>query len=240
MISSSLFFLSPRSWDKVGGMIGVFVPSLRDRTGDKIHKLSSILPVQSLEEMYQKLISHWKNPCNVVLNSEEPPIPITDSQNWASIDNFTQRMQFLDTVSYLPDDILVKVDRASMGVSLETRMPFLDHKVFEFAWRVPMHQKIRKRGGKWVLKQVLYRYVPQAIVDRPKMGFGIPIDIWLRGPLREWADNLLNEERLQQQGFYDPKMVRKRWDEHLSGKRNWQYLLWNVLVFQLWLEKQNT
>jgi asparagine synthase (glutamine-hydrolysing) len=143
---------------------------------------------------------------------------------------------YLDLLTYLPDDILVKVDRAAMGVSLETRIPLLDHRVIEFAWRLPLSVKIRDGVGKWPLRQILQRHVPAALVERPKMGFGVPIDSWLRGPLRPWADDLLAADRLRREGFIDPAPVQARWREHLSGNRNWSYHLWNVLMFQAWLQ----
>jgi asparagine synthase (glutamine-hydrolysing) len=162
---------------------------------------------------------------------------LTDPARWAYLKDFVHHMQFIDSVSYLPDDILVKVDRTAMGVSLETRVPFLDHRVVEFAWRLPMSMKIRNGQGKWLLRQVLYRYVPQSLIDRPKMGFAVPIDHWLRHQLRDWAESLLDTHRLQQENFFDVGLVRQKWKEHLSGKRNWQYQLWNVLMFQAWLDR---
>jgi asparagine synthase (glutamine-hydrolysing) len=182
-------------------------------------------------------VSHWKDPAAVVLGAQEPPTVLTDRAQWARLADFTQRMMYLDLVSYLPDDILVKVDRAAMGVSLETRVPLLDHNVVEFAWRVPLSMKIRNGQGKWLLRQVLYRYVPKELVERPKTGFGVPIDVWLRGPLRDWAESLLDEARIRRDGFFDPKPIRQKWREHLSGRHNWQYYLWDVLMFQAWQER---
>ena len=147
-------------------------------------------------------------------------------------------MMFLDMATYLPDDILVKVDRASMATSLETRVPFLDHRVVELALRIPVDQKIVGNRGKEILRKILYKYIPKKLIDRPKQGFGIPLGEWLRGPLREWAEDLISKERLSKEGFFEAEMVRERWNEHLSGKRNWEHSLWSVLMFQSWLESQ--
>lgn len=204
---------------------------------DALQKLADIVDVASPDDMYHRLVSHWKDPAAIVLGAKEPPTVLTDRAQWARLADFTQRMMYLDLVSYLPDDILVKVDRAAMGVSLETRVPLLDHNVVEFAWRVPLSMKIRNGQGKWLLRQVLYRYVPKELVERPKTGFGVPIDVWLRGPLRDWAESLLDEARIRRDGFFDPKPIRQKWHEHLSGRHNWQYYLWDVLMFQAWQER---
>ena len=204
--------------------------------GEKLYKFADILSRDS-SFAYERLISHWENPEKIVINSEETTGVLTDRNFAPIVSGVIERMQLMDTVTYLPDDILSKVDRASMAVSLEARVPLLDHRLVEFAWHIPLKMKIRHGQGKWILRQILYKYIPRNIIERPKMGFGIPIGKWLRGPLREWAEGLLNEKRLIKEGFLNPAPIRQKWHEHIEGKGVWQYQLWNVLIFQSWLEK---
>jgi asparagine synthase (glutamine-hydrolysing) len=210
----------------------------RALTGDKVHKFAGVLPAHGMEAAYRTLTSHWHDPGAVVLGVDgEPPTALTDPARRPGLESFAHVMMALDTVSYLPDDVLTKVDRASMAVSLEARAPLLDHRVVEFAWRLPLELKIRGGEGKWILRRLLERHVPRALWDRPKHGFGLPIGVWLRGPLREWAESLLGEARLREEGFFRPEPIRKKWAEHLSGRRNWGYDLWDVLMFQAWHER---
>jgi asparagine synthase (glutamine-hydrolysing) len=143
---------------------------------------------------------------------------------------------YIEQMTSLPDDMLVKVDRAAMGLGLETRVPLLDHRLVEFSWRLPLSLKYREGLTKWILRQILYKYLPSSLIERPKSGFGIPIDIWLKGPLRDWAEELINERRLRNEGYLNAKIVRAKWSEHIEGKRKWQPHLWGVLMFQSWLE----
>jgi asparagine synthase (glutamine-hydrolysing) len=233
----TILTLPPAMWDKIYGLAAPFVPKARrwPAPGDKLHKGAALLDAGSGMGLYRGLVSHWE-PDDVVLGAAEPETLLSGRP--PALPSLTEQMMLLDAVSYLPDDILVKVDRAAMAVSLETRVPLIDHRVFEFAWRLPLHYKVRGGTGKWLLRQVLYKHVPRELVDRPKMGFGVPIDSWLRGPLREWAEELLGEERLRREGYFQPEPIRRKWSEHLSGRRNWQYQLWDVLMFQAWLEAQ--
>jgi asparagine synthase (glutamine-hydrolysing) len=239
-MGSAVTVIPPHAWNTLFRGIGFALPAgLRySSPGDKVHKLALMLGAASPEEIYHDLVSHWKQPERVVLGSSEPKTILNDPNLWPELRDFEHRMMFMDLVSYLPDDILVKVDRAAMGVSLETRVPLLDHRIVEFAWRLPLSMKIRDDKGKWLLRQVLYRYVPQEIMDRPKMGFGVPIDIWLRGPLKDWAESLIDKKRLKEEGYFNPALVREKWDQHQSGRRNWSYLLWDVLMFQAWKDAQ--
>ena len=233
---------SPFLLDQLYSLVAPAIPNrLRTtRVGDKAHKLAEILTATTPEGVYHDLVSHWKAPDDVILKGYEPPTLLTNRTMMAKVTELEHQMMYLDTLSYLPDDILVKVDRAAMGVSLETRVPFLDHRVVEFAWRLPLGLKIRYGSGKWILRQVLYKYVPKKLIERPKAGFGVPIDSWLREPLKEWAEALLDESRLKREGYFNPLLIRKKWAEHLSGQRNWQYHLWDVLMFQLWLEAERS
>ena len=231
----SIHAISPSSWSVLFKKARRVLPAIVN-PGDKLHKLAEILSLNDPDLMYLHLVSQWKNPGLVVLGDREPLTTLTDQSQWARLDDFTLRMMSLDLMTYLPDDILTKIDRASMAVGLEARVPLLDHRLVEFAWRLPLSMKIKVEGeGKWILRQVLHRYVPKALVERPKMGFGVPIDHWLRGPLRDWAEELLNEKRLRSGGYLQPAPIREKWMQHLSGRRNWQYPLWNVLMFQAWL-----
>ncbi len=229
LLNSSLQWLSPL-FSSYGGQGPI---------GDKLHKGADLLMFRRFEELYLRLISQWKDTANLVLGAEEPLTSLTDSTQWAELEDCMQRMQYLDTISYLPDDILVKVDRAAMGVSLETRVPFLDHRVVEYAWSLPQHMKVRNGEGKWILRRLLDKYIPSELMDRPKMGFGVTIDSWLRGPLRDWAEELLNEKRLREEGYFNPSPIREKLAEHISGDRNWQYYLWDVLMFETWIDSLN-
>jgi asparagine synthase (glutamine-hydrolysing) len=207
----------------------------RSAIGDKAHKFAGFLELGSPEAIYMHALSHWTAPTKVVIGSREPDTVSGFIQQAAWLPGIEEVMMLTDLVNYLPDDILTKVDRASMAVSLEARVPIIDHRVVEFAWKLPLRFKIRDGVSKWILRQVLYKYVPAPLVERPKMGFGVPLDSWLRGPLREWAEDLLAADLLKRQGMFDVSSIRHHWEEHVSGARNWQYLIWDVLVFQDWM-----
>ncbi len=189
-------------------------------------------------EMYTRLHTHWKSPTEVVIGAKRASTLFTQTESWARKESFLDAMTYIDSVTYLPDDILCKVDRASMAVSLEARVPLLDHRVVECAWRMPTDLKVRDGQSKWPLRQLLYRYVPRELIERPKVGFGVPIDAWLRGPLRDWAEELLSERRLNDEGFFRAEPIREKWAEHQAGTRDWHYYLWDVLMFQSWWEAQ--
>ncbi len=240
-ISRALLGISAKDWEIFFSRAGSLLPNRFRQSNpvDKIQKLAESLPVDSPEALYISLVSTWKAPTELVLNSREPQTILTDQSHWAKLPGFLQWMMYMDLVTYLPDDILVKLDRASMAVSLEAREPLLDHRLVEFAWSLPVNMKVRNGKGKWLLRQALYHYVPEILLERPKTGFAIPIDSWLRGALRPWAEALLDEQLLRRQGYLDPRPVRQKWREHLEGRYNWQNYLWNVLMFQAWLLTRN-
>ncbi|PPC89513.1 MAG: asparagine synthase (glutamine-hydrolyzing) [Methylobacter sp.] len=237
LLAKGLVSLPPDKWNALARMLPVNKSVPPVNWGDKLHKGADLLSNQTVDELYSHFITHWMDTTSLVIDGSSPPALINEVPALPAL-NDIQRMMALDCMTYLPDSILVKVDRAAMAVALETRVPFLDHRVVEFAWQLPQSLKLRDHQSKWILRQILYRHVPKALIERPKMGFGVPIGDWLRGPLREWAEALLDETRLRQEGFFYPAPVRQKWQEHLSGRRNWQYLLWDVLMFQAWLEAQ--
>jgi asparagine synthase (glutamine-hydrolysing) len=257
------YLLAPKVWRSVGWMplgvrraIGAAMTALPSETinrlagpfgtfagvvlpGDKAHKLGRRLRnMESPDDLYVSLVSEWPDADAMVVSGKMPPSLPDSRDQWPTLADPVARMMALDGLTYLPDDILVKVDRAAMAVSLETRAPFLDRDVVEFAWSLPMHFKIRNGKGKWLLRRLLDRHVPRELMERPKMGFGIPLDAWLRGPLREWAEGLLAEDLLRSEGFLKPEPIRACWKAHVAGEASFGYRLWSVLMFQSWLEAQ--
>jgi asparagine synthase (glutamine-hydrolysing) len=232
--AAAITSIRPERWTKIFSALPARVrpPQL----GDKMHKLATVFRQDDVDTVYRRLVSHWE-PNEVMPGVAEPRGMLDDKALRDEIPDPLARMQFLDLVTYLPDDILTKVDRASMAVALEARVPLIDHRVVEFSWRLPRDAKVRGKTSKWILRQILYRHVPQALVERPKMGFGIPLGEWLRGPLRDWAETLLEEGRLREAGLVDPVTVRRFWQEHVSGRRNWQYLIWDVLMLEAWRQR---
>ena len=230
--ASALRVFTPSAWDRLFQMAPhAFRPST---PGRKIHKVGDLLCAVDQDAFYRRFLAHCEDPGRMVRGGREPRGILHDSTVRCDIPNFRDRMQFLDMATYLPDDILTKVDRASMAASLEARVPLLDHRVVEFVWRLPSAMKVRDKQRKWLLRRVLDNYVPQRLIDRPKMGFGIPMDRYLRGPLRDWAEDLLAEDRLRQGGYFDPVPIRKAWAEHTAGIRNGQEQVWNILMFESW------
>lgn len=205
----------------------------------KLERSIRALSSGSADELYQNIVSHWTEPGSIVLDGAEPRTILQQDDPRLDQLGTVSRMMALDMLTYLPDDILVKVDRAAMNHSLETRIPFLDHRVIEFAWRLPLSMKIRNGESKWILRQVLARHVPREMVDRPKMGFGVPLASWLRGPLRDWAEGLLHPSRLRQEGFFNVAPILQKWEEHQTGRHNWHNHLWDILMFQSWLENES-
>jgi asparagine synthase (glutamine-hydrolysing) len=224
--------------DGIGPLVGRKKYNGAGNYSEKFKRLAYCLEGKGPEGIFLQGISHWVGPESIVINCKEPEFPLTDFSAWGNFNEPELKMMFIDSLYYLPDDILTKVDRASMGVGLEARIPMLDHKVVEFAWGLPFSMKSSGGQPKWLLKKLLYKYIPQNLVDRPKMGFGVPINIWLRGPLKEWAEDLLDESVIKADGFLNASIISQKWKEHLSGKCDWQYFLWNVLIFQSWLRNR--
>jgi asparagine synthase (glutamine-hydrolysing) len=228
--STGIRAVPPMTWDRVQRCVP---PSIRrPQFGDKLHKLAGVI-LQDEDQTYLRLLSQFHEPEAIVLGGTEPATLIASPRARELMPDYVERMQYLDTLTYLPDDILTKVDRASMAVSLEARVPIIDHRVVELAWRFPPRMRFRDGKSKWILRRVLRRFVPDRLIERPKMGFGVPIDHWLRGPLRAWAEDLMSFSALAANGF-NPEPIRSRWAAHVEGRENWQYLLWTIIAAQAW------
>src|SRR5580700_2065477 len=230
-------------WDRLARLAPPIAAVKRrtDGFGYRMLRLADRLGCDTPQALYRHLMSYWVAPMKLVVDGREPRTLLDEAPGKEDLDRFVEQMMLLDTLTYLPDDILVKVDRASMAVALEVRAPLLDHRVLEFAWRLPLALKMQGGVGKLVLRKLLSRYVPPELFERPKTGFGVPLYRWLRGPLRDWAENLLDEQRLEQDGYLKPRPIRKVWQAFLAGKSEWAYggeLLWSVLMFQAWLEHE--
>ena len=238
LLGKGISSLSVETWDAINHIL----PSRYRVTnlGNKAYKMAYRLEkVKNLDDLYRSLVVIWPEGKDIVKHTQKLPTMLDDVSIVANIAEAEQRMMFWDSITYLPDDILTKVDRAAMGVSLETRIPFLDHRVAQLAWRMPLHMKLRDGKGKWALRQILYKHVPSNLIERPKAGFGIPLGQWLRGPLLDWAENLINEDRLRSEGYLNSKLIRETWQQHLSNRYDWPLELWSVLMFQAWLDESN-
>jgi len=240
VLISVLRTLPSSHWDKIFAVLRPLLPAnLRvSMPGEKLHKMADILSLSDPLLFYQRAFSLWGDTKKILSDNSGMDVQQVDGVLWAGDDSFCRQMMASDIQTYMPDDVLVKVDRASMATGLETRAPMLDHRFVELAWRMPLCYKVRHGQSKWILRQVLYRYLPKSLIERPKMGFGVPLAEWLRGSLREWAANLLDETRLEQEGYFHVELVRSMWHEHLSGKKDWHHHLWAVLMFQAWLVEQ--
>lgn len=235
--SEALRLLSVDTWDT---LLSPLPRGLRPQhVGDKIHKAAGVLALDGIDNMYRGLIAQWFDPAEAMPGVEEPQGIWNETGIAEDLPDHVARLRYFDMMHYLPSDILAKVDRASMAVALEARVPLLDHRVVEYAWRLPRSQLGSGGDSKKILRRILYRHVPAALIDRPKMGFGIPFGEWIRGPLVEWAQDLLSERSLQASGIFDAAVIRKRFHEHLAGRRNWQSSLWTILMFQAWYRRWN-
>jgi asparagine synthase (glutamine-hydrolysing) len=238
--AGALRSLSPDGWNRAAGALGGILPAELSggRAGEKAHKFAGVLGAADRDDYHMGLLSQWTHPEAVVRSGEAGLLLPGDRQPPARLDDFPRRAMSVDTRNYLPDDVLTKVDRATMGVSLEGRAPFLDRRVFDFAWRLPMDMKITGGRGKHVLRRVLDRHVPRDLIERPKQGFAVPVGRWMRGELRDWAESLLSVERLNAEGLFNPGPVRAAWEEHVSGRRDHDTRLWAVLSAQAWAAAQ--
>lgn len=232
LMANMIQALSPGQWDAVSRVLPAKVrPRL---LGIKAHKVADILSQEDQNALFRRLVAVWENLGQVVPGAQEYSNVLWDDSLSGDVETFREQMQVMDGLTYLPDDILTKVDRASMAVSLEARVPLLDHRIAEFAFRLPRHMRVRDGQGKWVLRQVLSRYVPRDLFERPKMGFGIPVGQWLAGPLRDWVEDLLEPAKLERDGLLDAAPIRAAWDAHLTGRVNNEVKLWTVLMYQAW------
>lgn len=241
-IASALYALQPDHADQLAAFVqGMWPSGAREsapRIGDRLHKLANVMTADSRTALYRLLMSSVHHPERLALSGHEPATRIDTSDAWPVSLEFAEQAMAVDALTYLPDDILTKVDRAAMAVSLETRMPFLDHRLVEFVWRLPLSLRIPGEQSKWLLRRLLHRYVPREVIDRPKQGFCAPVGEWLRGALRDWAQALLEPSRLRDEGFLDAARVERLWRQHLSGRMNGQNPLWTILMFQAWLDAQ--
>jgi len=235
LISKLIKIIPPRQFDIIFSKI-----INQQMPGDKIHKIANLLPIKSPEDLYFKLISKNDNSANFVKGVDHYPDLLFNFEFQPEYGNLEENMMLHDLTNYLPNDILTKVDRAAMSNSLETRIPFLDHKLVEFSLKIPIEYKISDGKTKYILRKILSDFIPEKYFERPKMGFGIPIKDWLRGSLKDWTSSQLNEDRLNFEGYFDTQEVIKKWNEHLSGKRNWHHQLWDIIIFQSWLEHSKT
>ena len=236
MVSS----ISPQTWNRWLPDSELFRSIVGKGPGHRLHRLADVLRLSNQHALFNRLMSHWPDPGQLVIGATEPETALTDPAQWAKLATFEDQMMYLDMISYLPDDILVKLDRASMAVGLEARVPLLDQRVVELAARLPLAFKMRGGQTKWVLRQVLSRYVPPRLFSRPKMGFTVPLESWLRGPLHDWAKALLDEKRLEREGYLRPSSIREKWLEHVAGTHDWHNWIWDVLMFQAWLEQSSS
>jgi asparagine synthase (glutamine-hydrolysing) len=236
--SEIIHSINPYKWNLLYNYLGKYITNERrhKNIGDKLYKMADIVKINSPQDMYLSLVSFWDNTEEIVLNSSEPMTIPRDYNNWIGNLDDRENMMFLDTISYLPDDILTKVDRSSMAVSLESRAPFLNHALIELSQRIPIELKIKEGKGKWILRNILNDFIPTNFIDKPKTGFGVPIAEWLRGPLKEWAESLIDNSRLKHDGYFNAVLVSDMWEKHINKDRNYGHHLWSILMFQAWLE----